>query len=60
VNIYGFFIEGMGEVNADGSMTLKSSGKAVIGRIIKIPSIGTSTTPITTTASFLRTVILIR
>jgi hypothetical protein len=60
VNIYGFFIEGMGNVNADGTMTLNPGGKAVIGRLITLPSIGTSTSPVTASASFLRTVILVR
>jgi hypothetical protein len=60
VNIYGFFIEGMGNVNDDGTMTLNPGGKAVIGRLITLPSIGTSTSPVTASASFLRTVILVR
>ena len=59
VNIFGFFIEGMGEVNADGSMELKASGKAVIGRIMTIPSIGAGST-LQAQSSFLRQVILVR
>jgi len=57
-NIYGFFIEGMGDVLADGSMTLKPSGKSVIGRIMTIPATGSS--KLITSASFLRTIILVR
>ena len=57
-NIYGFFIEGMGDVNPDGSMTLKASGKSVIGRIMTIPATGSS--KLITAASFLRTIILVR
>lgn len=57
-NIYGFFIEGMGDVNADGSLTLKANGKSVIGRIMTIPAFGTSTKTIT--ATFLRSIILVR
>jgi len=57
-NIYGFFIEGMGDVAADGSMTLKANGKSVIGRIMTIPATGSS--KLTTTSSFLRSIILVR
>ncbi len=60
VNIYGFFIEGMGDVNADGSMTLGAAGKAVIGRLIRLPSSGTTTSPLTSSASFLTQIILVR
>ena len=57
-NIYGFFIEGMGDVEADGSMTLKANGKSVIGRIMTIPATGSS--KLTSTSSFLRSIILVR
>jgi hypothetical protein len=58
-NIYGYFIEGMGDVAADGSMTCCSnSGKSVIGRIISLP--GTGASRLTNTASFLRSIILVR
>jgi hypothetical protein len=60
VNIYGFFIEGMGTVNADGTMSLDTSGKAVIGRLIRIPSTGTGSSPLPVTASFLVKIILVR
>jgi hypothetical protein len=60
VNIYGFFIEGMGDVNADGSMTLNSSGKAVIGRLIRMPSLGTGASTLPASASFLVQIILVR
>ncbi len=60
VNIYGYFIEGMGEVYADGSMGLDPAGKAVIGRILTIPTTGTKTSPIPSDASFLRQIILVR
>ena len=58
VNIYGFFIEGMGDVNADGTMELKNGGKAVIGRIMTIPGLGAS--QLTSTSTFLNQVILVR
>ena len=60
VNIYGFFIEGMGDVNADGSMTLSSGGKAVVGRLIRMVSMGSGSSPITTASSFLVKIILVR
>jgi hypothetical protein len=60
VNIYGFFIEGMGVVNADGSMTLQNGGKAVIGRIMTVPSIGGGVSSLPASSSFLRKVILVR
>jgi hypothetical protein len=57
-NIYGFFIEGMGDVAADGSMSLSKSGKSVIGRIMTIPATGAST--LTITSTFLNSIILVR
>ncbi len=61
VNIYGFFIEGMGDVDeATGAMTLNSNGKAVLGRIITIPALATGSSPLPASASFLRTIILVR
>jgi hypothetical protein len=62
VNIYGYFIEGMGDVDANtGAITCCSSnGKSVIGRIITIPSLSTGSSPLPTNASFLRSIILVR
>jgi hypothetical protein len=60
VNIYGFFIEGMGEVNADGTMQLDPKCKAVIGRLIRIPTSGSGSSPLPVTASFLVKIILVR
>ena len=57
-NIYGFFIEGMGDVAADGSMSLSASGKSVIGRIMTIPATGSGR--LTNSSSFLRSIILVR
>jgi Flp pilus assembly protein TadG len=60
-NIYGYFIEGMGDVDKNtGVMTLNANGKAVIGRIITIPGLGTGSSPLPASASFLRTIILVR
>lgn len=62
VNIYGFFIEGMGDVDrTTGAISLSPSGQSVIGRIVSLPSMATggqSTLP--QNASFLRTIILVR
>jgi hypothetical protein len=58
VNIYGYFIEGMGDINPDGSMTLKASGKAVIGRVMTIPATGSS--KLNNASTFLRSIILVR
>jgi hypothetical protein len=61
VNIYGFFIEGMGDVDANGNITLNpSSGKSVIGRIMTIPGLGAGASTLPTTSSFLIKVILVR
>jgi hypothetical protein len=59
VNIYGFFIEGMGDVNPNtGAITLNKNGKSVIGRMMTIPATGSS--KITAAAAFLRSIILVR
>jgi hypothetical protein len=61
VNIYGFFVEGMGEVNADGSISFPvNNGKAVIGRIVTLPSSGGGLSTLPSDSSFLRQVILVR
>ena len=61
VNIFGFFIEGMGDVDRNtGAITLAANGQSVIGRVMTIPStaVGNSTLP--GNASFLVTVRLVR
>ena len=59
VNIFGFFIEGMGDVDAaTGAITLSPSGKAVVGRVLTIPATGIGR--LHTNATFLRTIILVR
>lgn len=58
VNIYGYFIEGMGDINPDGSMALRAAGKAVIGRIMTIPATGASS--LNNQSTFLRSIILVR
>ena len=61
VNIFGFFIEGMGDVDRNtGAITLAANGQSVIGRIMTLPAtaVGNSTLP--GNASFLVTVRLVR
>ena len=61
VNIFGFFIEGMGNVDRNtGAITLAANGQSVIGRIMTLPAtaIGNATLP--GNASFLVTVRLVR
>jgi hypothetical protein len=60
VNIFGFFIEGMGDVSkTTGAITCCSNGgKSVIGRIMTIPANGKSR--LNNSASFLRSIILVR
>lgn len=61
VNIYGFFIEGMGDVQSDGTVTCCSNGgKSVVGRIMTIPSLGKGNSTLPAEASLLRQVILVR
>ena len=61
MNIYGYFIEGMGDVDpATGAMTLNAAGKAVIGRLIRMPSLGTGSSTLPANASFLVQIILVR
>jgi len=61
VNIYGFFIEGMGEVDpVTGAMSLDPGGKSVIGRLVRLPATGTGSSPIAAAASFLVKIILVR
>ena len=61
VNIYGFFVEGMGDVDvATGAMTLNANGRSVIGRIMTIPAMSSGSSTLPNEASFLRTIILVR
>ena len=61
VNIYGFFIEGMGNVDRDtGAITMAANGSSVIGRIMTIPGMGLGASSLPTNASFLNIVRLVR
>jgi len=61
VNIFGFFIEGMGDVDKNtGAITLNPSGQNVVGRIITIPGLKAGSSSLTSSASFIRTIILVR
>ena len=50
----------MGEVNADGSMTLTSGGRSVIGRLVVVPTTGAAPSALPAEASFLQGVVLVR
>ena len=63
VNIYGFFIEGLGDVDKDtGVVTLdQSNGKSVIGRLLTVPGMGADTSgDIDPEDAFLLTILLVR
>jgi len=62
VNIYGFFIEGYGDVDrSTGEIEFPvAHGQAVIGRLISLPATGINGNALVNSASFLRKVILIR
>jgi hypothetical protein len=62
VNIFGFFIEGMGDFDEKtGAITLKpKGGKAVVGRLMKISGSKGGTVQLSETASFSRIIVLVR
>jgi hypothetical protein len=61
VNIFGFFIEGFGDVDANGNIIFPANnGKAVVGRLMTLPGLTGGPTTIPNTSSFLNTVILVR
>ena len=62
VNIYGFFIEGMGNVDRNTGAIIfpVANGQSVIGRIMTIPAMGSGSSNLPNNASFLRSIILVR
>jgi Flp pilus assembly protein TadG len=66
VNIFGFFIEGMGNLNADGTVDfdpatpLQNNAKVVVGRIMTLPGLATGSSTINQNAAFLKTILLVR
>lgn len=61
VNIFGFFIEGMGNVDRNtGAITMAANGSSVIGRIMTIPATAVGNSSLPGNASFLVTVRLVR
>ena len=61
VNIYGFFIEGMGNVDRNtGAITMAANGSSVIGRIMNIPGMGVGASSLPGPATFLNIVRLVR
>ncbi|MEO6223191.1 MAG: pilus assembly protein TadG-related protein [Vicinamibacterales bacterium] len=61
VNIFGFFIEGMGNIDRNtGAITLAANGQSVIGRIMTLPATASGNSTLPGNASFLVTVRLVR
>jgi hypothetical protein len=62
VNIYGFFIEGIGDVDRRTGQIIfpVNNGQSVIGRIMTIPGMTAGSSSLPNTASFLRTILLVR
>lgn len=66
VNIFGFFIEGMGDVDANGNILFNPSdpmrpqNKVVIGRLMTLPGLATGSSTLDEDASFLKTILLVR
>lgn len=66
VNIFGFFVEGMGDLNPDGTISfdpsnpLSNNAKVVVGRIMTLPGLATGSSTLTQNAAFLRTILLVR
>jgi len=66
VNIFGFFIEGLGAVDANGNIIFDPSdpidprNKVVIGRLMTLPGLGTGSSTIDESAAFLKTILLVR
>lgn len=61
VNIFGFFIEGMGDVDRNtGAITLAPNGQSVIGRIMTLPGTAGGNSTLPGNSSFLQTVRLVR
>lgn len=61
VNIYGFFIEGLGDTDAQGNITCCSTGgQAVIGRLMTIPGDVLTTGGDAGPAAFAKQIVLVR
>jgi hypothetical protein len=62
VNIYGFFIEGVGDVDRRTGAIIfpAANGQSIIGRIMTIPGMTAGSSTLPTSATFLRTILLVR
>jgi hypothetical protein len=61
VNIFGFFIEGMGDFDdKTGEIQLSNGGKAVVGRLMKFAGSGGGSVTLHETASFSKIIVLVR
>jgi Flp pilus assembly protein TadG len=61
VNMFGFFIEGMGDFNkTTGAITLNKNGDAVIGRLMKFSGSGSGKVKLNEAASWSKIIVLVR
>jgi hypothetical protein len=66
VNIFGFFIEGFGDIDRNGNLTfdpsdpLNNRNKVVVGRLMTLPGLASGSSEIDEDAAFLMTIILVR
>jgi Flp pilus assembly protein TadG len=61
VNIFGFFIEGMGKYDdKDGSIKLEKNGKHVIGRLMKFSGSGSRNVKLNEKAAWSKIIVLVR
>ena len=66
VNIFGFFVEGMGDIDGNGNIIfdpadpMNPRNRVVIGRLMTLPGMFTGSSTIHENASFLLTIILVR
>jgi hypothetical protein len=66
VNILGFFIEGLGDVDSNGNISfdpanpMPNNGQAVVGRLMTMPGMALGNGNIDEDASFLMNIILVR
>lgn len=66
VNIFGFFIEGMGDLDRDGNIVFNPNdpmnprNKVIVGRLMTLPGLASGTSELDEDAAFLTTIILVR
>jgi Flp pilus assembly protein TadG len=66
VNIFGFFIEGLGDIDRNGNLIfdpndpMNPRNKVVVGRLMTLPGLASGSSEIDEDAAFLMTIILVR